>query len=101
MMRTIFRGYNHSNPGFNIKCFHRTSRVLHVHNHYPLRCLPIEVGWFGCWAYEVDTEIGHLQHYRNLYADPDFEEVFNTSVMDTSLWKHKVFTYLNLSSIDV
>ena len=88
MMQHVYRSYNYTNPGDYIKCFHNAERVLLLHNHYPLGCLP----YGACFAYDVDLSVGHLQHYRT-ECTPDLVPICHKYreiiVKDTAIWKWK------------
>ena len=88
IMQHVYRSFNYTQPGDYIKCLHSSKRVLILHNHYPLGCLPHN----SCFAYDVDLDVGHLQHYRT-ECTPDLGSICHLYrehiVKDTSVWKWK------------
>ena len=88
MMQHVYRSANYTKPGQYIKCFHDPGRVLILHNHFPLGCLG-----GVCTSYPVDTDVGHLQHYRadcvNTLKKSCADTYKNVSVLDDSIWRYK------------
>ena len=79
------RSENYSRVGFYVKSFYDPTKVLTVHNHYPISCLD-----GSCTSFSVDTSVAQLQHYRKDCV-PELktvcEEIRNNSVVDTSIWR--------------
>ncbi|XP_037091567.1 uncharacterized protein LOC119111841 [Pollicipes pollicipes] len=87
MLQHVRRSRNYTKPGHYIKCFHRTDRVIALHNHFPLACLG------GCLSYSINTSEAQLQHYRadcvgSLKKTCESEYKRN-AVLDTSIWRYK------------
>lgn len=87
MLQHVKRSKNFTKPGHYIKCFHRTDRVIALHNHFPLACLG------GCLSYSINTEDAQLQHYRadcvaSLKKKCE-QEYKNGTVVDTTIWRYK------------
>ena len=61
MFQHVYRSANYTKPGQYVKCFHNPEKVLILHNHFPLGCLG-----GACSTFPVDTELAHLQHYRQV-----------------------------------
>ena len=61
MLQHVYRSANYTKPGQYVKCFHNPEKALILHNHFPLGCLG-----GVCTSYPVDTELAHLQHYRQV-----------------------------------
>lgn len=87
MLQHVYRSVNYTKPGHYIKSFHRTDRVIALHNHFPLECLG------GCRSYSIDPSVAHLQHYR---ADcikslaKECDRVYKKeSVLDDNIWRYK------------
>lgn len=59
MLQHVYRAQNYTKPNQYVKCFHDPESVLTLHNHFPLACLG-----GVCKSYPIETEDGHLQHYR-------------------------------------
>ena len=90
MLRHVYRS-PHRKAGAGIKCFHNPEKVLTVHNHYPLAC--IGGGCGKSKSFNVETDLGHLQHYRSdcvsalkKSCEEDFKSV---SVFDSTIWRWK------------
>ena len=87
MMHHINRSFNYT-TGIYIKCLHNTLRVLILHNHLPMGCLPNN--W--CFPYVIDPSVGHMQHYR-AECTPDIAHICHlykkVIVEDKSLWRWK------------
>ncbi|XP_043216253.1 uncharacterized protein LOC122378809 [Amphibalanus amphitrite] len=87
MLQHVQRSRNYTKPGQYIKCFHRTDRVVALHNHFPLACLG------GCLSYSISTSDAQLQHYRADCVGPLQKtceaEFRRDSVRDTSIWRYK------------
>ncbi len=89
MIRHIFKGNEYSPNGGNIKCFHKTNRMVQVHHHFPVECTR-----GNCELLGVNTTLGHLQHYRGDCVEPMGEEAcFNYTLgaqLETAIWRIKV-----------
>ncbi|XP_043231431.1 uncharacterized protein LOC122386359 [Amphibalanus amphitrite] len=87
MLQHVKRSLNYTKPGHYIKCFHRTDRVIALHNHFPLACLG------GCLSYSINTSDAQLQHYRADCVGPLRKtcelEYKKNAVVDTSIWRFK------------
>jgi Glycosyltransferase family 92 len=86
MMQHTQRIAKHSSVTQNNKCFHSTSNILLVHNHFPLECVG---GW--CNNIDLDNNLAQLNHYRRDCHRVDGKcDVGNmTMVTDMNLWKHR------------
>lgn len=87
MLQHVRRAANYTKPNQYVKCFHDPESVLTLHNHFPLACLG-----GVCKSYPIETDDGHLQHYR---ADcvktlkKSCEEFREHQMEDTTIWKWK------------
>lgn len=61
-----YRASNYSRRGFAAKCLHRTSKVLTLHNHYPIEYMNT------CRSLDVPTTVAHMQHYHDFQPDKEF-----------------------------
>ncbi|XP_047740917.1 uncharacterized protein LOC125179322 [Hyalella azteca] len=87
MFQHIYRARNYSLPGYAIKSFHNTDRVLTLHNHFPLACIG-----GACSFYNVVTEDAQLQHYRPPSQEKSqkwCDNYTNFTVLDDAIWRHK------------
>ncbi|XP_018564475.1 uncharacterized protein LOC108905894 isoform X2 [Anoplophora glabripennis] len=86
MLQHVYRTENYTKPGFNIKSFHNTEKVIALHNHFPLSCLGD-----GCRNYAIDPNDARMHHYRgNCMKTLKGCDVYrNTRVKDTTMWKFK------------
>ena len=91
MLQHVYRSSNYTRKGQYIKSFHNPEKVLILHNHYPLAC--IGGGCGKSKSFEVDIDLGHLQHYRSdcvsalkKSCEEDFKSV---SVFDSTIWRWK------------
>ncbi|CAF1386810.1 unnamed protein product [Didymodactylos carnosus] len=84
MLNHVYRSRNYSKPLANSKCFHNTSHVLSLHNHFPLVCVK------QCKGYHVSEQLAHLQHYRKACPPkrPCNKDPMDT-VRDTTIFKYK------------
>lgn len=88
MLTHVSRAPNFESPGSGVKCFHATSRVLTLHNHFAFKCVD------GCRAKQMDPTVAHMQHYR---SDCTVAPISRCSVnaeksetiIDTTVWKYK------------
>jgi len=87
MLQHVQRSRNYTKPGHYVKCFHRTDRVIALHNHFPLACLG------GCLSYSIGTADAQLQHYRADCVGPLRKqcetEYKKNAVVDTTIWRYK------------
>jgi len=88
MLQHVYRSANYTKPGQYVKCFHNPEKALILHNHFPLGCLG-----GVCTSYPVDTDLAHLQHYRNdcvsTLKKSCAESFKKNSVKDTTIWRYK------------
>ena len=91
MLQHVYRSANYTKKGQYVKSFHNPEKVLTVHNHYPLAC--IGGGCGKSKSFNVETDLGHLQHYRSdcvsalkKSCEEDFKSV---SVFDSTIWRWK------------
>lgn len=80
MLRHVIRVAEHLDAGSAIKCLHSTAHNTILHNHFSM-------GWRGCGALDVPTNIGQMQHYR----EPDIKETLHDPppVRDDNIWRFK------------
>lgn len=86
MLKQIQRSNVYNRPGAYVKTFFRTSKVIGVHNHFPLGCFST------CRRYEFDVNVAHLQHYRTdcvRELRKTCEHFRNNSVLDSTIWKYR------------
>ncbi|XP_069172171.1 uncharacterized protein [Procambarus clarkii] len=86
LMQHVYRAANYSKPGYNMKCFHDTQKVLTLHNHYPFSCLD------HCKTLDMPTEYAHLQHSRKYCVDDQRKicpSLLNDTVLDNTIWRYK------------
>ncbi|XP_037077783.1 uncharacterized protein LOC119098840 [Pollicipes pollicipes] len=87
MLQHVQRSRNYTKPGHYVKCFHRTDRVVALHNHFPLACLG------GCLSYSISTAEAQLQHYRADCVGPlqatCEAEYRRDTVLDTAIWRYR------------
>ena len=91
MLQHVYRSGNYTKKGQYVKSFHNPEKVWTVHNHYPLAC--IGGGCGKSKSFNVETDLGHLQHYRSdcvsalkKSCEEDFKSV---SVFDSTIWRWK------------
>jgi len=88
MLQHVYRSANYTKPGQYVKCFHNPEKALILHNHFPLGCLG-----GVCTSYPVDTDLAHLQHYRNdcvsTLKKSCAESFKKNSIKDTTIWRYK------------
>lgn len=87
MLNHVHRTVNHTKPGFFIKSFFDTERILIAHNHYPLKCLN-----GTCRSFPLSTKDVQLQHYRaNCVGElaKQCADMKKNIVKDTTIWKFK------------
>ncbi|XP_075156581.1 uncharacterized protein LOC142229893 [Haematobia irritans] len=64
-----YRTSNYSRIGYAAKCLHQTSKVITLHNHYP-------VAWNNsCRPHNLNVTFGHMQHYHDFHPGKDFSEL--------------------------
>ncbi|XP_053644577.2 uncharacterized protein [Cherax quadricarinatus] len=87
ILQHIYRSANYTKPGWYVKCFHDTERVLTLHNHYAISCLD------KCEVKNLPTELAQLQHYRQdcVRQMPKKHCIYfkNHTVVDTRVWRYK------------
>ena len=88
MMRHVYRSAKYNAPGANVKSFHNPEKVLTLHNHLPHAVFPNTKRTFS-----VDSEIGHLQHYRtwcaNYLSKVCAKDFMANPLRDTTIWRWK------------
>ena len=60
MFKFIYRSARYNPLHHNMKSFNDPERVLTVHNHAPLKCIPEK----KCQVENVNVTVAHLQHYH-------------------------------------
>lgn len=91
MQRHIYRSQDYSPAGDNVKSFHKAKNILQVHHHLSRVCLR-----GPCKGLEVDTEVGHVQHYRKDCYEQLGKLCSNytkSSKLETGIWKIKVSSF--------
>lgn len=84
MLQHTLRTQNFTPPGFSVKSFFGTERVLTVHNHMPHHCLQDHL---GCQYLDFPYSVGQNSHFRVI--DGYFHEDMTTLVYDNKTWKFK------------
>lgn len=87
IMNHVYRTQNFTPPRHYVKTFHKTTEIVTLHNHLPLRC----VTWV-CAMREIDPKLAQLQHYRAdcaLGAKQFCRELKKNTVMDSGVWRFK------------
>ena len=88
MMRHVYRSAKYNAPLANVKSFYNPEKVLTVHNHLPHAVFPNTERTFS-----VDSEVGHLQHYRTWCAwylsEVCAKEFMANPLRDTTIWRWK------------
>ena len=88
MMRHVYRSAKYNAPLANVKSFYNPEKVLTVHNHLPHAVFPNTERTFS-----VDSEIGHLQHYRTWCAwylsEVCAKDFMANPLRDTTIWRWK------------
>ena len=91
MMRHVYRSAKYNAPGANVKSFHNPEKVLTLHNH------------FSSPTFSVDSEIGHLQHYRtwcaNYLSKVCAKDFMANPLRDTTIWRWKEQVTANVSLV--
>ncbi len=87
ILRHFYRSGNFSKPGYFIKSFISTDRVVIMHNHFPMKCLG------PCKPFSVDTEEAYLAHYRkdcSLNSHKKCDEIYRVNpVRDEAVFRFK------------
>ncbi|RWS21898.1 Glycosyltransferase-like protein, partial [Leptotrombidium deliense] len=88
MLQHVFRSDKYTDTISYVKCFHDTSQIISIHNHFPIKCVSKK-----CIANLMNNEMVHLQHYRKdcvgelaNVCDKQYRDKF---VRDTSIWRYK------------
>lgn len=87
ILQHVYRTENYTKPKYYVKSFLNTEEVLAVHNHFPMYCLS-----GSCKTVAIDTDYGHLQHYRSdcvIDLKKTCEELKRSKVMDDRVWQYK------------
>lgn len=87
MLNHVHRTVNHTKPGFFIKSFFDSDRILIAHNHYPLKCLN-----GPCKSFPLSIKDVQLQHYREDCVGElakQCAEMKRNIVKDATIWKLK------------
>ena len=91
MMRHVYRSAKYNAPGANVKSFHNPEKILTLHNH------------FSSPTFSVDSEIGHLQHYRtwcaNYLSKVCAKDFMANPLRDTTIWRWKEQVTANVSLV--
>ena len=85
MLKYIYRSHKY-NPSDNMKSIGMPEKILTLHNHSPLKCLPKG----PCDGVIVNKSLAHLQHYHK-FCSPKLKSVCQEQykdhrVKDTSLF---------------
>lgn len=91
MMRHVYRKHFTSKGEYN-KCFHVVSKVLAVHNHFPIECLPDhEKDNVTCYGHFIDPKYGYLLHHKKENILPEkctHKNARLCSTYDPIIWKY-------------
>ncbi|XP_047999688.1 uncharacterized protein LOC125236803 [Leguminivora glycinivorella] len=85
MLQRVHRARRLSSRGCNVKAFHKTARVLALHNHYPLACVDGR-----CSVRDLRSEQALLHHYSAQYSRKQRWASADTRaapVRDAALWR--------------
>ena len=84
MLQRTKRSKNFTGPGAYVKCFHDTSNVVVLHNHFPFKCLG------QCYSQHFNTDEAYMHHYRKS-CHPEIrncsEKFWNHQIEDKSVWQ--------------
>jgi len=90
-LQHTYRSRYHTEPKKYIKCFHKTSATVLVHNHLPLACIGGH-GFGQCTVLHLEPDVAHMQHYRSTCvsnAGVNCTHFKSETVKDQSIWKYK------------
>ncbi|XP_042856366.1 uncharacterized protein LOC122242976 [Penaeus japonicus] len=88
ILQHVLRSANYSRINQSIKCFHDTTCLKHLHNHFPFLALADKFPL----TYYIPTGDAQLQHYRQTCQGfvPNCYETFKRfTVYDPTVWKYK------------